>query len=46
MRLMTRVKRLFRGKQNCGIEIYNALKEGFDKNFSGGEMIFEGEKNG
>ena len=30
--------------QNAGVEIYNLLKEGFEKNFSGGIIVFEGEK--
>ena len=29
---------------NCGIEIYNLLKEGFENSLTGGIMLFEGEK--
>ena len=30
--------------QNCGVEIYNILKEGFGCGFEGGLMIHEGER--
>ncbi len=30
--------------QNCGVEIYNILKEGFEQNFSGGIIEFQGER--
>ena len=30
--------------QNCGVEIYNILKEGFGRGFEGGLIIHEGEK--
>lgn len=30
--------------QNCGVEIYNILKEGFGRGFNGGLVIHEGEK--
>ena len=30
--------------QNCGVEIYAALKEGFGRGFEGGEIIHEGER--
>ena len=29
---------------NCGIEIYNLLKEGFENSLTGGIMLFEGER--
>ena len=29
---------------NCGVEIYNLLMEGFEHSFSGGIIVFEGEK--
>ena len=29
---------------NCGIEIYNLLKEGFESSLKGGVMLFEGER--
>ncbi|MBQ1429107.1 MAG: hypothetical protein IIZ06_05510 [Kiritimatiellae bacterium] len=32
------------GIQNCGVEIYNILKEGFRRGFEGGLIIHEGEK--
>ena len=30
--------------QNCGVEIYNIIKEGFGRGFEGGIIIHEGEK--
>ena len=30
--------------QNCGVEIYNVLKEGFGRGFDGGLVIHEGER--
>jgi hypothetical protein len=30
--------------QNCGVEIYNIIKEGFGRGFEGGVIIHEGEK--
>ena len=30
--------------QNCGVEIYNILKEGFGRGFEGGLVIHEGER--
>ena len=30
--------------QNCGVEIYNLIKEGFSSGFEGGIVIHEGEK--
>jgi hypothetical protein len=30
--------------QNCGVEIYNLLKEGFGRGFEGGIIIHEGER--
>ena len=30
--------------QNCGVEIYNVLKEGFGRGFEGGLVIHEGER--
>ena len=30
--------------QNCGVEIYNTLKEGFGRGFEGGLIIHEGER--
>ena len=30
--------------QNCGVEIYNILKDGFGRGFEGGIIIHEGEK--
>lgn len=30
--------------RNCGIEIYECLKEGFGNGFEGGVMIHEGER--
>ena len=30
--------------KNCGVEIYNILKEGFGRGFEGGLIIHEGEK--
>lgn len=30
--------------QNCGVEIYNILKEGFGRGFEGGIIIHEGKK--
>ena len=30
--------------QNCSVEIYNILKEGFGRGFEGGLIIHEGEK--
>lgn len=29
---------------NCGVEIYDAIKEGFGRGFVGGEIIHEGER--
>ena len=29
---------------NCGIEVYNLLKEGFENSLKGGVMLFEGER--
>lgn len=30
--------------QNCGLEIYNIIKEGFRRGFEGGLIIHEGER--
>ena len=30
--------------RNCGVEIYDAIKEGFGSGFVGGEIIHEGER--
>ena len=30
--------------QNCGVEIYNIIKEGFGRGFEGGVIIHDGEK--
>ena len=30
--------------QNCGVEIYNIIKDGFGSGFEGGLIIHEGEK--
>lgn len=30
--------------QNCGVEIYNIIVDGFGKGFTGGEIIHEGLK--
>ena len=30
--------------QNCGVEIYNIIKEGFGLGFEGGLVIHEGER--
>ena len=30
--------------QNCGMEIYNAIKEGFDQRTTGGVVVHEGER--
>ena len=30
--------------QNCGVEIYNIIKEGFGRGFEGGLVIHEGER--
>ena len=30
--------------QNCGVEIYNIIKEGFGRGFEGGLIIHEGER--
>jgi len=30
--------------RNCGVEIYNAIKEGFDQRTTGGIVVHEGEK--
>ena len=30
--------------QQCGVEIYNLLKEGFERSFTGGIIEFQGER--
>ena len=30
--------------KNCGVEIYNIIKDGFGRGFEGGLIIHEGEK--
>ena len=30
--------------RNCGVEIYNLLKEGFGRGFEGGVVVHEGER--
>ena len=30
--------------QNCGVEIYNIIKDGFGRGFEGGLIIHEGER--